>query len=166
MDSKTAAGSQRRNIPDDFTYNPKKLKHLKHILHNVSVALGTLSSSLNEFAKLKGPEVSPDGMLGGIGYILPIRDIKQALNTSIHSLGNVADCIADELTNPHWNAHEDKEVKELLKEKEDVEEQIPEEIGPDDVVTVEDMEKTLDKEGAIRSMLASAIRRRLIQKPL
>lgn len=176
---KTAAGSLRRSIPDDYTYNPKKLKHLKAILHNISIALGTLSSAHNEFSKLKGPEISPDGLLGGVGYIIPIREIKETFNTSLHGLSNVADCIADELTNPRWNSHEDKEVKELIKEKEDVTEKLedqglggeepspegvtpgqpPEDLSPDDVVTVEDLEKKVKKasEDQIRNALAPAI---------
>lgn len=137
-----AAGSVRREIPDDFKYNPKKLKHLKHILHNVTVALGTLTSCLNEMSKIKGPDVSPDGLLGGIGYIMPLKDIKQTINTAVHDLGNVADSIADELTNPKWNI-KDKEVDKLIKEKEKVEEKVEEieeeeEVGPDDLVTSEE----------------------------
>jgi hypothetical protein len=139
----------------------------------VSVALGTLSSALNEFSRLKGPEISPDGMLGGVGYILPIREIKQTLNTSIHNLGNVADCVADELNNPRWNVKDDKEVKKLIKEKEDVEEKVEEqqqempependEIIPDDIVTVTDIK--LAGERAIREVLSSAIRQKLTKR--
>lgn len=148
MGAQKKAAGLRRAIPEDFTYNPKKLKHLKHVLHNVSVALGTLSSALNEFSKLKGPEISPDGLLGGVGYIIPIQEIKQGINTSVHTLSNVADCIADELTNPRWNAREDKEVKELIKEKDKVTDKLDEQqeelmiapdgdLGPEDIVTVD-----------------------------
>jgi len=141
---KTAAGGgARREIPDDFKYNPKKLKHLKHILHNVNVALGTLTSCLNEMSKIKGPDVSPDGLLGGAGYIIPLRDIKQTVNTTVHDLGNIADCIADELTNPKWSVKEkdEKDIKKLIKEKEDVEdkvEEVEDDINPDDLVTAEE----------------------------
>lgn len=134
--SKVAAGS-RREIPSDFKYNKKKLKHLKHILHNVSVAVGTLTSAFNEFSRVKGPDISPDGLIGGTGFILPIKDIKEILNTSIRGLSDVSDSIADELTNPHWGAEDDSDVKKLIKEKEEVEEKaensdIIEEDEPDD----------------------------------
>ncbi len=119
------SGGMRREIPDDFKYNPKKLKHLKHILHNVTVALGTLTSCLNEMSKIKGPDVSPDGLLGGKGFIMPLKDIKQTVYTTVHDLGNVADSIADELENPRSNI-KDKEVDKLIKEKEEVEEKVEE----------------------------------------
>lgn len=162
---KTASGT-RREIPEDFKYNPKKLKHLKHILHNVTIALGTLTSSLNEFSKLKGPEVSPDGLLGGVGYILPLREIKETINNNIRGLSDVADCLADELTNPRWNGREDKEVKELIKKKEEVLEKVDEEISPDDLVTVEEMEEKVDKkqnvEKKVNDKLASAVQQSLV----
>jgi len=164
-----AGTTQRRVIPDDFAYNPKKLKHLKNILHNVSVALGTLSSAQSEFSKLKAPEISPDGMLGGIGYIMTVKDIKQGLINSIHLLGNLADCIADELHNPRWNVEDDKEVEDLIEEKEKVEEKveqappIDQDINPDDVMTVQDVQNIVDdKKDPVRTTLASVIRRRLV----
>ncbi|RKY75714.1 hypothetical protein DRQ07_11450 [candidate division KSB1 bacterium] len=159
---KTAA-VVRREIPDDYKYNKSKLKHLKHILHNTNVALGTLTSILNEFSKIKGPDISPDGLLGGIGYIIPIKDIKQSVNNAVHNLSDIADCIADELTNPKWNGDEDKEIKKLIKEKdkavEKVEEEMEEneeEVTPEDVVTSEELVEKNSK------ILTAAIKKSLV----
>jgi hypothetical protein len=124
--NKEAAAGLRREISEDFKYDKKKIKHLQRILHNVTVALGTLNSALNEFSRIKGPAISPDGLLGGLGYIMPIKNVKEVLTTSVHNLSDVADSLADELTNPHWQAEEDKETKELIKEKEKVEEETQE----------------------------------------
>jgi len=160
---KTAAATVRREIPDDYKYNKSKLKHLKHILHNTNVALGTLTSILNEFSKIKGPDISPDGLLGGIGYIIPIKDIKQSVNGAVHNLSDIADCIADELTNPKWNGDEDKEIKNLIKKKnkavEKVEEEMEEseeEMTPEDVVTSEEL---IEKDSKI---LTAAIKKSLV----
>lgn len=123
MANKQAAAGLRREISDDFKYDKKKLKHLHRILHNVNIAVGTLGSALGEFSRVKGPTISPDGLLGGLGYIMPIKNVKEVITNSVHSLSEVADSIADELSNPHWDAVEDKETKEVLKEKEKVEEE-------------------------------------------
>lgn len=147
---KTAAGI-RREIPDDFKYNPKKLKHLKKILHNVTISLGTLTSSINEFAKLKGPEVSPDGLLGGVGYIMPLKEIKETFNTTVRGLSDIADSLADELTNPRWKVEDDKEVKKLIKEKDEAIKEIEEvedDISPDELTTVEDLKEDIEEEEA------------------
>jgi hypothetical protein len=164
-----AAGVLRREIPDDYSYNPKKAKHLKHILHNVSIALGTLTSALNEFSRVKSPEISPDGKLGGIGYIIPVKDIKQSINTSVHTLSNVADCLADELTNPRWSIAEDKEVQDLIKEKDEAIEKVEEspendDIKTEDIVTVkdEDEKDPVDLETNVQEKLASAVSHSLV----
>jgi hypothetical protein len=159
----TAAGSPRRQIPEDYRYNPKKLKHLKRILHNLSVALGTLSSALNEFSRLKGPDISPDGLLGGIGYILPVQEIKQTIYNSVQSLSNVADSIADEMSNPKWNAVEDKEVKKLIKEKDEAVDQAEEEmeedsILPEDVITINEITSLKDSDDEAGRVLSAAVR--------
>jgi len=145
LTNKQAAGL-RREITDDFKYDKKKLKHLHRILHNVNVALGTLGSALGEFSKVKGPQISPDGMLGGLGYVMPIKGIKEVINTSVHSLSEVADSLADELSNPHWNAIDDKETKEVLQEKEKVEEETQEVMdAPPDTDSME-VEETPENE--------------------
>jgi hypothetical protein len=136
----------RREISEDFKYNTAKLKHVKHILHNVSVALGTLTSAQHEFSRFKGRDVSPDGQLGGLGYIMSLKDIKDGLSSSIRTLSDISDTFADELTNPKWEAKEDKEVKDLLKEKEKVEEKVEEEIDPTDVVSPEPPSPLSEKE--------------------
>jgi hypothetical protein len=172
----SAASSGRREIPEDYKYNPKKLKHLKHILHNVSVALGTLTSSFNEFSRFKGPDISPDGRLGGAGYILPLKDIKQAIQNSVYSLSDVADCIADELTNPKWESEKDPEVKELVKEKDEAVNKIEEDISPGDVTGVppEEEEKKEEEDSSPppvpeikmssnkKDVLATAVRQSLL----
>ena len=177
LEKTASSGGARRQIPDDYKYNSKKLKHLKHVLHNINVSVGTLFSSLNEFIHVKGPDISPDGNLGGYGYILPIKEIKQDLYQMIQKLGDISDCIADELTNPKWNASDDKEVKDLIKEKNKVEEKV-EDINPDedinhdeDVVTVyEDdgnEEKPLNKfssdKDPVRTILSSEVKKALIK---
>jgi hypothetical protein len=135
----TSTSNSRREIPEDYEYNPKKIKHLKHILHNVSVAVGTLTSAFNEFSRFKGPDISPDGRLGGSGYVLPLKDIKQSIQNSVYGLSDVADCLADELTNPRWGVKDDKEVKQLLKEKDDVVEKVDDEVAPKDDISPEDV---------------------------
>jgi uncharacterized phage infection (PIP) family protein YhgE len=146
LSQRTAAGSLRREIPSDFKYDPKKVKHLKKILHNTNIALGTLVSALGEFMRIKSVNLSPDGHLGGLGYVMPIKDMKEALNSSVKSLSEVADSLADELTNPAWHVDDDEEVKKLIQEKDEIEEKtenlenVPEQ--ENDENNDEDSEKT------------------------
>lgn len=160
-----ASNGLRREISDDFKYDKKKLKHLTYVLHNVNVSLGALVVGLSRLSKLNGPTISPDGMLGGLGYVMPLKDMKLGLHEVIEKLSDIQDTIADELTNPKWGAEDDKSIKEVLKEKEKVEDQVDEEVYPDDVVTssdvVESSEEELDQETAMK--FASAVKTALLK---
>lgn len=111
----------KRNL-DGFKYDPSKAKVLKKALHNINVSLGTLMAAMKELALLRGSEITPDGMLGGRGFIMSLRDLKSHINDSVRNLSDVTDTLADELTNPQWGLSK-AEVKKVKKEKKDVEDQ-------------------------------------------
>jgi len=128
----THKGELRRNL-DGFEYDPSKAAILKRALHNMNVSLGTMISAMKDLSILRGSEITPDGMLGGRGFIMNFRDIKAKINAAITDLSDVTDTIADELTNPKWglSTSERKKVKkdneELEEKAEEIEEVVPEE---------------------------------------
>jgi len=67
------------------------------------MALGHIQTARTVFTKIKGQRVSPDGNLGGKGYIMPIKDIRKQLSNSDEALSSIADCIDDEISGIHWN---------------------------------------------------------------
>ena len=127
---------------DGFEYDTSKAKVLKKALHNINVSLGTLISAMKELSILRGSEVTPDGKIGGRGFIMPFKDMKSIINEAITNLSDVTDSLGDELTNPKWGLSpvEKKKVKEevedINEEIEDVEEITPEvtEESPEDAV--------------------------------
>lgn len=162
--AKTAAtNGLRREISEDFKYDKRKMKHLTFVLHNVNVSLGALVSALSRFSKIKGPSISPDGMLGGLGYVMPIKEMKLSLHDIIEKLSDMQDTLADEMSNPKWDSAESPDVKKVLKEKEQVEEKVDEEINPADVITSTEVleEEDLTREAeekfskAVRASLAN-----------
>jgi hypothetical protein len=117
-------GEGRRNL-DGFEYDTTKANVLKKALHNVNVSLGTLLSAMKDLSLLRGSEITPDGMLGGRGFIMPFKDMKSKINTAIGDLSDITDTIADELTNPKWGLSPE-EKKKVKKEKEEIQEEIEE----------------------------------------
>lgn len=130
-----------RNL-SGFEYDPSKAKYLKKSLHNMNVALGTLLAAMKDLSLLRGSEITPDGMLGGRGFVMPFKEIKSKLTESIGHLSDITDTIADELTNPKWglNRREMSEVK-AVKEKID-----------DTVEEAEDTVETLEAAKAKRTI--------------
>jgi len=92
-----------RAIPKDFNYSPRNQKPLAKILRTTLAALGHTLSGYNKFAKIKSARVSPDGNLGGRGYIQKIPDMRKQYMNCVEALSALADTIYDELNAPHWS---------------------------------------------------------------
>ena len=129
---------------DGFEFDKSKAKILKDALHNMNVALGTLMSAFKDLAILRGSDITPDGKIGGRGFIMEFRDIKSIVNKSIEDLSNVTDSIADELTNPKWNLKE-KEKEVVEKEQEQVDEQKEEVLDQKPVEAKKDMTQEVEQ---------------------
>jgi hypothetical protein len=117
-------GGMSRDIRG-FEYDPSKATVLKKALHNINVSLGTMISAMKDLSILRGSDITPDGMLGGRGFIMPFKDVKAKINTAITELSDVTDTLADELTNPKWGLS-DSDKKKVKQENEIVEEEIQE----------------------------------------
>lgn len=117
-------GEMVRDI-SGFEYDKSKALLLKKALHNINVSLGTLISAMKELSILRGSEVTPDGKLGGRGFVMSFKELKAKLGTAITDLSDITDTLADELTNPNWELS-DNEKKKVKKENEIIEEKVEE----------------------------------------
>lgn len=111
----------KRKIPDNYDYDHNKLTDLSDILWGLSCSLGHLNKWQGKFTKLKSIDISPDGQLGGQGYIQKINDMREDLSECIETISRCIDTIDDEVKAPHWQ-EEQGELSE--EEQEEVEEKI------------------------------------------
>jgi hypothetical protein len=105
-------GPANRQIPSDHKYDPKALKPLAKMLWAMSVSLGHALQAYRLFNRVKSSTVSPDGMVGGRGYIMKVTDLRQRLYDACEALSAVSDTIHDEVNAPHWKP----KLGELTKE--------------------------------------------------
>ncbi len=96
------SGSQKRNIPKNYPYDPRSLKPLSKSLFATSVALGHVLAAHKHFSQVKSPAVSPDGHIGGRGYIMSMNEIRRKLWEASEALSAVSDALHDEINAPHW----------------------------------------------------------------
>ncbi len=120
-------GPSERTIQSDFVFNPRHLKPLAQTLRSGLMALGHATSAYNRFVKIKSRNVSPDGSLGGKGYIAKIPEMRRQLMNCVEALSALTDTIYDELNAPHWNPSEDtldprdrEEVREIVEDVEEI----------------------------------------------
>lgn len=120
-------GPDLRDIPSDFEFKETYLQPLSRVMWGLSVAMGHLVTSHSKFTKLKAVNISPDGKLGGKGYIQSIKDMRRDLSEAIETVSESIDTIHDEIRADHWKegfselSDEDREeVEETVEEAEDI----------------------------------------------
>jgi hypothetical protein len=124
-------GASAREIDPDYEFNAKNLEPLAKVLRASLMALGHSQSAYATFTKIKSQRVSPDGNLGGKGYIMPIKDMRKMLMNCCEALSAITDTVYDEINAVHW--HPDvtdsggdprsrEEVKEIMDDVEEIRE--------------------------------------------
>lgn len=154
-----AAAGMKRAIPKDYDYDPKALKPLARMLWALSVSLGHAMTAHRQFTKLKSATISPDGLIGGRGYVMAVKDIRKALHDACEAISSVSDTIHDEIHAPHWRPKladlekNDRESLERLvgdadKKLEEPEDDAEEEIDEaENEGEIEDLAKSDDADG-------------------
>ena len=108
-------GPIRRDIRiKDFKWDQDTLRNLTKILWAVERSHSYAISSLRLFSKTPSSEFSPDGLLGGRGYIQKIRDMRSSLSQAVETLSAFTDTIHDEINAPHWDIVEDPISEEII----------------------------------------------------
>lgn len=92
-----------RLIPKDYNYSVSHQKPLAYTLRSTLASLGHTLAAYNRFARLKSAKISPDGSLGGRGYIQKIMDMRKQYMNCVEALSSLADTLYDELNAPHWS---------------------------------------------------------------
>ncbi len=107
----------------NFEFKPENLEPLTKTLRSALAAMGHVLRAYNTFTRLKSVAISPDGSLGGKGYIAKIADIRKQFMNCVEALSAISDTLYDEVNAPHWNPEsldmdprERKEIKDLKKD--------------------------------------------------
>jgi hypothetical protein len=124
-------GASAREIDPDYKFDPKNLEPLARVLRSALMALGHIQTARTVFTKIKSQRVSPDGNLGGKGYVMPIKDIRKQFANCDEALSSIADTIYDEINAIHWHPDVDDtggdprdrdSVKEIMDDVEEIRE--------------------------------------------
>lgn len=120
-------GPTEREIGTEFEFKPKYRKPLAQVLRATLAALGHTQSAYNSFTKIKSATVSPDGSLGGKGYIQKIGEMRRQFMNCSEALSALSDTLFDEIHAPHWNPaieeqspREREEVRDIMEDVEDI----------------------------------------------
>jgi hypothetical protein len=148
------AGPQERRITPDFAFDPRNTKPLAKVLRSTNASLGHAMAAYAVFAKLKSADISPDGSLGGKGYIQKISEMRRGYMNVVEALSAISDTLYDEIRAPHWAAISRQEDPE---EREEVEQIVGDalEIKKDPEAWAEEQEEAMDEESGVNLKRAS-----------
>lgn len=113
--------SSVRNFKGDgWQPNVKAKKTLAKALWSLAMAFGHIHTGYRIFSKVRASSVSPDGLMGGRGYIKPIKEMRAKLAEAVEILSEVTDTLHDDLNGPQWQQRAGEETAEILAEAEEV----------------------------------------------
>lgn len=122
-------GPTKREISSEYQFKVRHLKPLAKTLRATLAALGHAMSAYSTFSKIKSARISPDGALGGRGYIQKIADMRRQYMNSVEALSALSDTLYDEMQAEHWNPQstetgprERQEVKDIIEDVEAIRE--------------------------------------------
>lgn len=101
-DGGAESSAAKRLIPKDHEFQAKSLKPLSKALWASTVALGHALTAYRHLSRLKSATVSPDGLMGGRGYVMKLSEMRQKLYEASEALSAISDTIFDEINGPHW----------------------------------------------------------------
>jgi hypothetical protein len=139
-------GPLRRDIRvQGFNWAPDSLRNLAKILWAVQRAHSYAASAHRIFSKMPSSEFSPDGLLGGRGYIQNIKDMRSSLSNAIEVMSSFADTVHDEINADHWSSSSgDPAVEEIVDDANEVkanpEHYVEQEFAEDVPEAAEDMD--------------------------
>ncbi len=139
-------GPTGREIQEDFEYFPKNMKPLAETLRAALLAMGHALSAHATFNRIKSAQVSPDGSLGGKGYIQKIPDMRRQLMNVCEALSSVTDTLYDEIKAPHWDPAVKSQGKRERDEVKNIMEDV-DEIRSDPEGFAENEEAEMDEDG-------------------
>lgn len=125
----TPPGASERNIDPDYEFNAKNLKPLAQTLRAALMALGHIQTARTIFTKIRSQTISPDGNIGGKGYVLTVKDVRKLLSNCDEALSSVTDSIYDEMQAVHWhpkvtdsggNPRERDDVKQIMDDVDEI----------------------------------------------
>lgn len=110
-------GPVRRNIRiEGVKWDPDVHRNLSKILWAAERSHNYAMAALRLFSKMPSSKFSPDGLLGGVGYIQQVKDMRENLSKAVEVLSSFCDTVDDEVNAEHWKVaiEEDPTTTEII----------------------------------------------------
>jgi len=124
---KLAANQKNENLIreglDGFRFKDQGIKSIANTYKHLAKAFMELAKANNTFSSCKSSQISPDGKLGGRGYVLSIRDIRGMMGNLMNGMSELIDTFHDEVNSPYLKRtviEDNPIIKDILSDAEDI----------------------------------------------
>lgn len=144
MARKVLAASSKNNEDmirqglEGFKFKDQGIKSVANTYKHLAKAFMELAQANSTFSACKSSQISPDGKLGGRGYVLPIKDIRESFGTIMNAMSELIDTFHDEVNSPYLKKtviEDNPIIKSILTDAEEI------------IDKAEDIEEESNKEG-------------------
>ena len=110
----TSSVDMRRDDIGNFQLKNEGVNTIVSSYDYLAKAFLNLVKASNLFSKCKSSQISPDGKLGGYGYVQSIKTIRGNFAESMNIISELLDTFYDELNGPHWASQIPEETKQKV----------------------------------------------------
>lgn len=111
--------NQIRDGLENYQFKDTGVRSIAKTYKYLADSFLNLTKSINTFSSCKSSEVSPDGKLGGKGYIQTIKNIRSSMAECLNIMSELIDTFHDEVNSPYWKkttVDDHPVVKEILQQ--------------------------------------------------
>jgi len=108
---------------DGFKFKDQGIKSIANTYKHLAKAFMELAKANNTFSSCKSSQISPDGRLGGKGYVLSIRDIRASFGSVMNAMSELIDTFHDEVNSPYLKKtvlEDNPIIKNILDDAEEI----------------------------------------------
>jgi len=108
---------------EGFQFKDQGIKAIAQTYKHLAKAFMEIAKANNTFSSCKSSQISPDGRLGGKGYVLTIKDIRGSLGNIMNGVSELIDTFHDEVNSPYLKRtvlEDNPIIKEILDNAEEI----------------------------------------------
>ena len=97
--AKKSESDKSREGLEHFEFKDIGIKAVANTYKSLAESFMSLVKANNTFTAIKSSQISPDGQLGGKGYIKPIKEIRSDITSALNIMSELLDTFHDEVIN-------------------------------------------------------------------
>jgi len=108
---------------DGFKFKDQGIKSIANTYKHLAKSFMELAKANHTFSSCKSSQISPDGKLGGRGYVLSIRDIRGSFGNIMNAMSELMDTFHDEVNSPYLKKtvlEDNPIIKDILSDAEEI----------------------------------------------